>query len=566
MESIDQTKYFGKAKFVYDHETFKAIIDNDTANDTTQFMKTRQYLLTYFAQSTKAKTIYLYEPIKDGRYNIRSDGIHELDQVFDKLGKINFVRKNINGDDEKQCFRLDLWFRQKHLQSFAISSDPRQEIFYRCPDNNQRYINVSKGFLHKKIVPYASYDDSVKRKVKKVLNHILNVWCSKSEKQYAYVLNWIAHACTGHKMKSALYLKSGEGTGKSIIISFLVYMVIGENLGLITSRANQLLGFNSLLLEKILVVLEELPNESKQNWHSLSDFLKDLVTGGKIDIEKKYEDMIQIVNLISLMILTNNENPIKFGKDARRYFMCDISHDYVGDTAYFNELSSICEDKLVGEAFFMYLTEHYEANRNFNESEMVITETKMEMKERYTTSILTFVKDMYIKKGRHFQSYANNNRIREVKLNDLKDCVNTMYHKEFTTKGFNIALGQDIPIMKTFTYGKNKDLYLKFIDHHTLKEFFEQKGFWDDKFDKYDEDVVPPKKPEPEIVAFEPEQYKKLLTLLKEIRQAREQRHEELFKPVKTHKAPVKTRKAPVKTMKAATFDDAMKNVFEIFH
>ena len=97
--------------------------------------------------------------------------------------------------------------------------------------------------------------------------------------------------------------------------------------------------FNYHLVNEIFLVLEELPSGGKNQWHSVSDYLKDIITGGTVGIEKKYEDVIQVENMISLLILTNNENCIRFVKDERRYHMCDISHDMVGNTKYFNDLS-----------------------------------------------------------------------------------------------------------------------------------------------------------------------------------------------------------------------------------
>ena len=75
-------------------------------------------------------------------------------------------------------------------------------------------------------------------------------------------------------MKTCVFLKSGEGTGKSIILEFIIKHVIGEHLGLVSSKSSQLAGFNYQLLGKLIVVLEELPTGSKNEWFSLSDIIK----------------------------------------------------------------------------------------------------------------------------------------------------------------------------------------------------------------------------------------------------------------------------------------------------
>jgi phage/plasmid-associated DNA primase len=125
-------------------------------------------------------------------------------------------------------------------------------------------------------------------------------------------------------MNTCVFLKSGEGTGKSVILEFIINHVIGQDLGLISGRASQLSSFNYQLLGKLLVILEELPTQSKNEWFSLSDILKQIITGSSLEIEKKHQDMITTANYISLYVITNNDNTIEFGKDARRYFMADI--------------------------------------------------------------------------------------------------------------------------------------------------------------------------------------------------------------------------------------------------
>ena len=171
-------------------------------------------------------------------------------------------------------------------------------------------------------------------------------------------------------------------------------------LGLITSRAEQLFKFNAHLLGKVLLALEELPSGNKNVWFSISDYLKDLITGSKLDIEKKFQDMMQTVNLISLIIITNNENSIRFGKDIRRYMLCDISHDTVGNTEYFNRLDKAC-NKEAGEALFMFFLERYEKTATWNPIEVPMTLAKLEMKEKNMSELLQFVKDKYVKKTRN---------------------------------------------------------------------------------------------------------------------------------------------------------------------
>ena len=108
--------------------------------------------------------------------------------------------------------------------------------------------------------------------------------------------------------------------------------------------------------------------------------------------------MVQILNILSVIIFTNNRNTIRFGKDVRRYMMCDVSHDFVGNTKYFYELSTALTPE-AGECFFMYLTERRKANLQFNEAKIPMTTAKLEVKDSNLSEVLRFVKKEYIKKG-----------------------------------------------------------------------------------------------------------------------------------------------------------------------
>jgi hypothetical protein len=461
---------FGTSRKVFSLKELKTKLSNGVGND---FKEAKDYFVSYYAKSLM-NGFYYYEPVDKTDRIITNIDEQTLNQVFAQLQPIQYVDANAN----KNSFDLKKWFRIVYDSQYSIGFDPLKSLFYNCENTDKLYINMAKSFLHKERKSYNSFSDDIKNKVDKILFHLKNVWNSGNEKCYDYTLNHLAYACTGRKMKTCVFLKSGEGTGKSIILEFIIKHVIGEHLGLVSSRSSQLAGFNYQLLGKLIVVLEELPTGSKNEWFSLSDILKQLITGSKLEIEKKHSDMMSVANYISLYILTNNDNTIKFGKDMRRYFMCDISHDYVGDNEYFKELSSICENRNVGEAFFMYLLERVESNPNFDESLIPLSENKLSMKSQNLTTILKFVKDEYIKKNLGLESKSRCGMI------SLKD-FHTQYMDYSTdTKiitnlsQFHIEIKKDIQIIKTCEATKNKTLHIKRITPTELLNFYKEKGFW----------------------------------------------------------------------------------------
>lgn len=478
-----QKNLFGNTSKAFSLLKLRNIMTKDAAQEDHDFLETKKYFLTYFAKSL-GTTFYQYEPQENGEEGLIIN-LESMKGIWDNIEET--IQYKYRPDDKSnQSFSLKKWFMKSHYETFKINSDPRMSRFYESKDTEQQYINLSKGFLHKNIKPYKSYSEEIKRNVEVIITHIKDVWNSKNETNSDFCLDFLAHALTGHKMNVALFLKSGEGTGKSIIVEFLINHVIGEALGLSTSRINQLMKFNSQLMGKLLVCLEELPTASKSEWFSVSDYLKDLITGSKVDIEKKFADCIQTVNMMSLIIITNNENTIKFGKDARRYMMCDISHDMVGNTTYFNNLVKAC-NRETGEAFFMYLLERYEATKDFNPSQVPLTEAKKEMKCRNLTPILEHVKNVYVMS----EIGLRNPHIKHemIKLNDLKDMINTKFSLKMSTAAFNIALKSEIPITETIIYGASKAIYIKPVSQEDLLNFYIKKGFWDSGNDRFEREI-----------------------------------------------------------------------------
>jgi hypothetical protein len=511
---VNSSLYFGKTQEVFNVSTLKTLLQDNCV------VEAKKYILTYFAKSSNATQIFFYEP-EDGKYfNV---------STIDNLN--GHIYKSL---DKYQAELIKQWFNKDVDLRYKINADARAPMFYQDKITKQNYINLSNGFLHKHIKSFESYDEKIKNGVLFILKHLKDTWNSKDEVAYTYCLNWLSLALTGHKMPTALFLQSGEGTGKSIIVTFLIKFVIGEALGLSTSRSSQLLKFNSQILGKILLCLEELPSASKTEWHSVSDYLKDLITGHKIDVERKFQDAVQVLNLISLIIITNNESTIKFGKDIRRYMMCDISHDEVGNTVYFEELTSYCENPLVGEAFYMYLVENAKSIKDtFKPENIPLTSNKLAMKERNCTPFLNFIKNIYLKRKIG---------ITKQKLSKLKDQYILYANVDISSQKFRLLVESELPILK-LTYDTKNGHRTESLTHDEILKYFIDKGFWNPKFDAFevinkdnkDEYIDEHLKEENDKLKEENEQLKKQIEELKKLLEAK---NEEVNKPSKAKVEP----------------------------
>lgn len=480
---INQDELFGKPTKAFSVATLMQLSEDDKKTRDFNFTKTKQYFLAYFAKSI-SDTRYFFEPQEEGDGLIENMTSLQMDKTLKQIPIISYTSGDTE-DTKTKKFNITKWFNEQYFTTYSIASDPRSNRFYESKKTGRKYINLSKGFLHKNPKKYNEYSEKIKQNVENINKHIIDIWNSGNKESGEYCLNWFSHALTGHKMDTCLFLKSGEGTGKSIIIDFLIKCVIGSSLGLSTSRAKQLMGFNAQLLGKIFLVLEELPSSSKNEWCSISDFLKDLITGSSIDVEKKYSDIIQTVNLISLIIITNNDSTVKFGKDIRRYFFADISHDKVGDDTYFRNLEQ-CLTPETGEAYYSWLLERYENTKNTFYCEIIpLTQSKIEMKIKNLTPLLKYIKDEYVMNKSGLIDSSKKHHM--IELSSLKDIINVNENRIVykSTQAINSALQQDIPIIKIQLAGKNKTPHIQTIDFNTLYQWYIKKGFWNPKFDKF---------------------------------------------------------------------------------
>lgn len=474
---------FGTATTVFNFQTMNSLIQSGLYDN---FQSAKTYFSTYHAKSYY-KDFYVFEPDgKEGNISLIND--RQMDSIFSKIETEVIV--TIGNKTMKEKFDLKKWFLKHNPTNLTLDQDPYNERFFQDPVTQRQYLNISKGFKHKVIKPYDSYADEIKEKVQFILRHIRDVWNSGNEEQYFYVLLWLSYALTSRKVETALYLKSGEGTGKSIVIEFFIEHVIGQELGLSTSNMGQLLRFNSQLIGKTLLVGEELASASKSEWTSLSDIIKDLITGKMIDFEAKYSNITHLKNIISLIMITNNENTLKFGKDARRYFFADISHDRVGDIAYFDELADYCNDPLVGECFYMYLREHCAKYPDFNEARMPMTAQKIAVKARNITPLLQYFKDMYVCRGKDVELTLLSNEYSSFKeyceLNALQ------WQKDHSTiQGFHTHI-KEIAIFNTKSMKSNglksNVLHIQHVSHECMLKYYKSKHLWNDDYDVFYED------------------------------------------------------------------------------
>ena len=173
---INQDELFGKVTKAFTVATLMKTSEEDKKNKDFNFTKTKQYFLSYFAKSI-SDARYFYEPQEVGEGLIENMTSLQMDKTLKQIPVITYTTGD--GEDTKsKKFNIAKWFIEQHYTTYSIASDSRSNRFYESQKTGRKYINLSKGFLHKNPKKFIEFSDKIKSNVERINNHILNIWNS----------------------------------------------------------------------------------------------------------------------------------------------------------------------------------------------------------------------------------------------------------------------------------------------------------------------------------------------------------------------------------------------------
>ena len=215
-------------------------------------------------------------------------------------------------------------------------------------------LNIFPGFKARYI---PDFNENHMALLQPLFRHIFEAWAGSDPTLYKFYMTLLTHPIrTLSKANVGFALTGVEGTGKSIITTdFLIGHVYGEHLGLSVNGVDRILAkFNSILVGKMFVVVEEANPGSEKTVQSVFNSLKDMVTNKMINIEKKGKDTVQTTDVASYALNSNYSGSMSITKNNRRWFINQVDSKFQRNEAYFTCLRESILKQETGDAFYTY--------------------------------------------------------------------------------------------------------------------------------------------------------------------------------------------------------------------
>jgi hypothetical protein len=194
-----------------------------------------------------------------------------------------------------------------------------------------------------------------------------------------------------NRLKHAIVLLGDEGTGKNTLTDLLCDLCGEDYSQRNINNINEIIGdvgTRSLLSYRKIVV----GNELRSNEHGKldSDGMKSRITEDFYNVRDLFENPLNVRNVNSYFLLSNNFDCLKIGENDRRYFILRMNEEHRQDKAYFNTLYKSFTKEMKEHLFNWLLRRDLS---NYEQNTVLETEEKQELKEIGACNGIDFIKE-----------------------------------------------------------------------------------------------------------------------------------------------------------------------------
>lgn len=293
------------------HEPDPSRETSESGGPKRSFIKPRNFFLRFQRRIVDFKRVKVRKP--DGSFKMNKDG----EQVYKTVNKALW------------------WLRHPLRRTYdAVAFRPGEQT----PPN---IYNLWRGFAC----------DAEPGQCSLLLEHILKNICSGDERNYNYLLDWMAKAVQrpGDPGGSYVVLLGGQGTGKSFFAKKFGTL-FGPHF-IHTSKSHHLHGkFSGHLKEAIVLFADEAVHSGDRG---AKNTMKAIATESNLLLEGKGKDPSQARNCLHVIISSNEKHIVDVEQDDRRHFVLKVSSANQNNREYFERIEK--EWSSGGMSAFLYL-------------------------------------------------------------------------------------------------------------------------------------------------------------------------------------------------------------------
>lgn len=430
--------------------------------DAMRFMNDLKKCAIYFGTGKKLIAVKCYNELK----KINSIEVVNKKEFYDELRDINIGRYYKNGK-LKDCTAYMVYASGKNKQCISYKG-------MRFYDTDPKIFSYFRGYDYKEL---DDYDENV---ISFYLNHIRENIANGNEELYNYILNWVSYILQNPdgKTGSCLVITGEQGTGKNTFTDVICDLMKRYSVRNLTD-ISQLVGkFNAVVENTKLIVCNEMAS-ADANLRLDENSLKSIITDSEIGVEDKFEQKRYVQNVVNLIILSNNFDPVKVEKLDRRYVVCNTNDSHANDQDYFETLRKSFTEEFYQNLFTYFMKRNLDG---VNIRTLPNTEAKQALMEANKSSYELFIQDFIIdfKKGfktekaySYYKMWACNNGFAS-----RKKCVAvSVFGKNIS----NFVVGKQVREKD----GRVRRYYLK----DTKEKYFEDVYENDDEYKKFKNNV-----------------------------------------------------------------------------